>query len=68
MPHVTSEDAMSKALHQISQSPFSKEIKKTDLLRDLLGQLSQFMMAKWIPWSTSVITMKAWPYTLKTRP
>ncbi|XP_030933744.1 uncharacterized protein LOC115959465 [Quercus lobata] len=31
MPHVTSEDAISKALHQISQSPFSKEIEKTDL-------------------------------------
>ena len=31
MPHVSSEDAISKALHQISQSPFSKEIEKTNL-------------------------------------
>ena len=33
MPQVSSDDAMGKALHQISQSPFSKDIKKTNLPR-----------------------------------
>lgn len=31
MLHVFGEDAMSKALHQISQSPFLEEIERTDL-------------------------------------
>ena len=30
-PYVTNEDVMSKALHQISQSPFSEDIEKTNL-------------------------------------
>ena len=33
MPQVSNDDAMGKALHQISLSPFSKDIKKTNLLR-----------------------------------
>ena len=33
MPKVSSDDAMGKALHQISQSPFFEEIEKIDLLR-----------------------------------
>ena len=32
-PSVSSKDAMSKALRQISQSPFFEEIEKTDLLK-----------------------------------
>ena len=31
MLHVFGEDAKSKALHQISQSPFLEEIERTDL-------------------------------------
>ena len=60
-------DVMSRALHQISCSLFSIEIKNSNLHRGFSNHCLRTTMESLTPWSMLVIIIRAWISTLRMR-
>ena len=66
-PRGLGHDAMSKALDQLSKSPFTRRINGLHSLSDSSSQPSPFITAIQTPWSRWASSTKGWMSTLKTR-
>ena len=66
--HTMGNDAMSKALRQISRSPFVRRINKARLLYRFSQPMFTIYNGGLIPWSMSVTLIRRWPSIPTTRP
>ena len=66
--HTMGNDAMSKALWQISRSPFVRRINKARLLYRFSQPMFTIYNGGLIPWSMSVTLIRRWPSMPTTRP